>query len=547
MSIDITSTDKVLIQAHDKPLIIHFPQLDEHLAMLNAGGADPEAVAMLTAAAAVPKASTNGWDTVFAIRVPDVNSAIVKQKTSPKDFEKITTDPTYGITSSVQGTFGDWQITLGGDGQNINMRVPIKTGTFTLNKKQTSLNGGEAVIQLKLNFLPPPTKTPPTPKGTNHDLKAKLTPEVSGVPVVSVLNFVWPQGTTDPGVIADSLIKGDLQAWFNDNLKDFVQVFSAVNLNVKADTENLQWLKPTYTSYAYADPISESKDLCDALFGVLCITTSKTDPTTLRHEITSGAIPSGQRSSFLIGEQLFTREVMYPSLPASFKSATLDDFELTNNDTEIILSDRAKDKDVVELDGVKYGAITYHPYLHDYSVQVNDTEIVSTMTVKAQISPGIITYIDITTYNTLILVQKTDGTQTIGYQQTRDTKSSHRVHTSPGVIVTEVIAGIIVAVVGLVAGKLAETIGKRIIIAIIVAIIAGIITAIQEILTEVIAKGVAESMPKIDPVVQAGTDPITWPTQESQFTLTAVGLNMSVQLSGEPGFSGPDTCKKSRG
>ena len=82
-----------------------------------------------------------------------------------------------------------------------------------------------------------------------------------------------------------------------------------------------------------------------------------------------------------------------------------------------------------------------------------------------------------------------------------------------------------------------EIVAKRIIIAVIVAIIAGIITAIQLIITEVIAKGVAAAMPTIDPLIETGTNPITWPTQTSKFTITAVQLNEAVQLSGDPGFA----------
>jgi len=186
---------------------------------------------------------------------------------------------------------------------------------------------------------------------------------------------------------------------------------------------------------------------------------------------------------------------------------------------------------------VKVGAIDYHPYIDSFDLVIDTTEFHTTMEVKVNISPGIDTYITINTWHGLKLETKTNGKQTIGFSETRPYSATHRVHTAPGVIVTEVIAGIIVSVAGLVVGKLADTLAKRIIIAIIVAIIAGIITAIQLIITEVIAKGVAESMPEIDPLIQTGTDPITWPTQQSQFAITAVQLNESVQLSGDPGFA----------
>ncbi|MCC6461681.1 MAG: TULIP family P47-like protein [Saprospiraceae bacterium] len=540
---------KVVLQSHDKPLSFHFPHLDEMLAEQapswvsrseNGSAARLAAAApslLAAAPAAVPKASTNGWDTVYAIRVPDVNQAIVKQKTSPTSFQNSMTDPTYGITTAIKGNFSDWQITLGGDGENLNMVVPVTTGTFTLNNKDTALDGAQLVIQIKLEYLPPPAPSDPTPSGTNHALKPKLTQETQQVLAVSVINLLWPQGK-DPGSIPDALIKGNFEDWFNKNLKDFDQVFSAVDLNVKADQDHLQWLKPKFTGYAYADPTDGQ--LCNALFGVLCITTSDTDPKTLRHELSSGAIPAGQRSTFLIGQQLFMREVIFPGLPSAFKSADIADFKMINNGTEVVLADGAQDK--VQLDDVTYGAITYHPYLDSFDLVINDTEIVTTLTAKVQISPGIITYVDIKTWDTLELVPKTDGTQTIGYKSTRTPTSTHRNDIATWVTVTEVIVGIIAGVVLAVAGKAAQTITRRVIIIIIGCIVAGIIAAIQEILEQVIAKGVAEAMPTIDPVVKSATDTITWPTATSQFTLTNVTLNESIQLSGEPGFAGPNPC-----
>ncbi|MEM7375099.1 MAG: TULIP family P47-like protein [Bacteroidota bacterium] len=541
-------TDNILIQAYDKPISFQLPELDAHLERLNQGGAHPSAAAFLAAASTVPIANTEGWDTIYAIRVPDVNQAIAQQKTSPTSFNNTTKDPKFGLNTTIDGSFGDWQITLRGGGQNVNMAVPVSKGTFTLNGVENKLDGLKVIIQIKMQYYPemPLSLQPPSATGTEHQLKVKLTSDIPEIPVVSVLNLVWPEGVPDPGGIEDALIEANFQDWFNKHLQDFDQVFAAVKLNLRADKNHLKWLKPTHTSYAYSE-IPNTTNLCDAIFGVLCITTSKVDPKTLSQNIPSGAIPKGERSAFLIGRQLFTREAMFTGLPNAFQKGTAkDNFELIDNDTAITLSAKAKNKDVIALDNVKYAGTTYHPFLHNLDVQVNEAEIITTMTVKIQISPGINAFLDIINYHGLQLEKNSNGgTQTLGFIQTRDAKCSHRTVTDPGVIAGEAIAGLIVSVIGLFVGKAAKETAKRIIIAIIVAVIAGIITAIQLIITDVIAKGVENAMPPFDPIIKEGTDPIVWPTATSQFTLTAATLNGSVQISGVPEFIGPNPCSNS--
>ena len=527
-------SDAPVVQAHDDPVVFSFPELHEQIndkareAFVGAATVDSSA----SFAQAAPPADTLGWDTVFAIRATDVNKAIVKQKTTPPTFDS----GDLGGGWSIKGNFNDWQITTGGDGENLNVLVPASSGNMIFGGKTYSLAGAVVTAQYKLELIPGnPPPTAPTKSGSNHKFKPKTTAENANDPIVAAIQVTvpaatqqtWPAGMAPSAVIA--LIQGAFGTFLSNTVQDFTQTFAAVDLNVMADQGSLQWLKPAYTSYAFADGTS----LENSFFGVLTLTSDISRAENLKHELAPSAIPTNQRSAFLISQQLFMQQAILPGLPHAFKSASASDFKLINNDTEVVNTT----KDTVQLDSVKYGAIEYHPYLDSFDLVIDTAEFVTTLTAKVQISPGIVTYIDITTYHGLKLEQKTNGKQTIGFSETRPYKSSHRVHTAPGVIITEVIASLIVAVVGAVVGKMAETIAKRIVIAIIVAIIAGIITGIQLIITEVIAKGVAESMPEIDPLVQTGTDPITWPTQTSNFTITAVGLNMSVQLSGDPGFA----------
>lgn len=532
------TTETPVLEAHDNPVTFSFPHLDEQLKQEAEASHDRTGAAMLAALAGgsnpPPKADTLGWDTVYAIRVPDLNSAIIKQKTSPKTFA--VSEP-LGANSNLKGIFSDWQVTTGADGENMNVLVPATSGTFTFLSQDYDIGGAVFTALFHLNVIPPnPPATAPTKKGTTHQIVVSDKQINKHVPIVSLTKTIiptstsskWPAGLSVSAVTA--LIGSAMSTYLNDNISAFTQTFSAVDLNLKADKDTLQWLTPAFTSYAFADG---GKNINNSFFGVLTLTSDIGRADNLKHELAASAIPTAQRSAFLISQQLFMSQAIFPALPNAFKDASTADFELTNNNTEIINNGSGK----IELDSVKVGAINYHPFLETFDLVINTTELHTTIEVKVEISLGIHTYISINTWHGLHLEKKTNGKQTIGFSETRPYTATHRTVTSPGVIITEFIAGLIISVVGLVVGKIAKTVAKRIVIALIVAIIAGIITAIQLIITEVIAKSVAESMPDIDPLIQTGTNPIVWPTQESKFTVTAVQLNESVQLSGDPGFA----------
>lgn len=101
--------DARVLEAHDKPLVFSFPDLDEDLRTEALEKHDRHGAAFLAAqsggANPPPKADTLGWDTVFAIRMIDVNKAIVKQKTTPPTFS--ASNP-LGEGSSLSGSFAAW-------------------------------------------------------------------------------------------------------------------------------------------------------------------------------------------------------------------------------------------------------------------------------------------------------------------------------------------------------------------------------------------------------------------------------------------------------
>ena len=104
----------------------------------------------------VPIADTLGWDTVFALRLPNVNNALKQPDASPGSF-----DLSLSSDYSIKGDFGPWQITRGGDGKNLYLLAPITSGAMEFNKQSISMAGAQATVVFTLSYIPPQTPPPP--------------------------------------------------------------------------------------------------------------------------------------------------------------------------------------------------------------------------------------------------------------------------------------------------------------------------------------------------------------------------------------------------
>ena len=99
-------------------------------------------------AVAQASAFTYGWDTAFAIRMPDANAAIVKAGSSPKAYAQVAPDKSCSGT----GTFGPWQICKGGDGVLLHMAIPLTTGSMSFQGANYPMAGAVVTIELELRL-----------------------------------------------------------------------------------------------------------------------------------------------------------------------------------------------------------------------------------------------------------------------------------------------------------------------------------------------------------------------------------------------------------
>lgn len=110
-------------------------------------------------------ADTNGWNTVFAIDFTHANKAIAANWPNigdkAKNIDIATTDPDLGTSYKLNGVFDPWQLEIGGDGKNVRMTCPFKSGAYTVNTMGFDLApAGKApatvLIEVGMEWVPDP-------------------------------------------------------------------------------------------------------------------------------------------------------------------------------------------------------------------------------------------------------------------------------------------------------------------------------------------------------------------------------------------------------
>lgn len=468
-------------------------------------------------------ADTFGWDTVFAIPIPDVNSAIVAHKSSPSGFAY--QDAANQVTC--QGTFGDWQICQGGDGSNIRLTMPVSalSGSYAFSGAATPFSYPGTmtlIVQIKLKFIPhTPDGAPSDPTaGTPFHLVVRGESEdPSTDPVASVVATEWPGGDPSPGM-AKYVIEYALGNWFNENLGVFAHVFAVANLNRYIDKGQWAFCNPSYVSYAYID----RDTLADSVLGVLCMTGGRTTSTNIQ-ELTPYAIPSGSRAGFLVSRQRFLADLVLPVLPLKWPQASTSQFQISSDGSALSLIKGQS----IRLPDVSAHGGTYTPKLKGFTLAVQDSTVRFDTYTEVDLGLGVTGWCRTTHWYTVTLAKGSNG-QTLQYTEVQPATMAQGTTQSEGTQVFEwmlLVVGIVATVVlGVLTEGAAFAVGG-----LILGLLLGAAASAPEI-EDLIDKNVA---PSIDLLSFNATNPITW-SGSSAFQLDFAGLNGSLQLGGNPGF-----------
>ncbi|MEJ8853322.1 TULIP family P47-like protein [Variovorax robiniae] len=282
---------------------------------------------------AAGRASTNNWDTAFALNFANANLAIKAQKSSPPSFSG--TKPGGGFSGpaiEVAGTFGDWQLS-GGSGSLAELTLPISGNATAQATPPISLPfKGSAVIQISLQYLPQPGASVPTSNatgGTTDALKPKLTTtDPATQPIVSIITLTLNPEAAD----AKDAVSDVLETWLLANLESFNHTFAAIDLGAVADKGQFQWLVPTMVGYGINNPVGTKPD--DYVFGVMAMTEGRT-AANLGHDVSPNIIPSGCNAGFLISQERFLEKIMKPGISKLFLKASTSDFQVSDDGSTI--------------------------------------------------------------------------------------------------------------------------------------------------------------------------------------------------------------------
>lgn len=449
---------------------------------------------------------TLGWDTVFAIRVTDVNAELRKPGVSPSAFSA-----TVPQVCTAQGTFGPWQIAVGdngGDGTLLRLTIPVPAATLNFQNQDYDASGGTALVELALDFVPQAGVT--LPSGTRQALVAKQ----NGATVREYLH---------PNSLVSALMVDALGIWFNANLADFAYVFATCDLNVALAQAHLQWLAPTHTAYAYHNGSSDE----DSYLGILSMTSGHS-AAGISPQLAGGVIPDGQRAGFLMSQALFLQNIVLPSLPAAFPGSSIASFRL---DPETLAIVNAGD---IAMATVRHAGIDYHPVLEAFSLSIEAGHFLVRSQTRTEISPGITAYAKQSSHQSLVLAVKPDGSQTLQLVADGNPQTAHWWKASEGVQITEYLLAVIGIIVEIVLAAL--TAGASLVVSMIIAaLLVGVAAATPELIGAISSGQVNNDMPSVSSLVLGATSAIRWQGSQ-QFQLGSVLLADAFQMGGDPVF-----------
>jgi hypothetical protein len=472
----------------------------------------------MTAAAAQASADravyTYGWDTAFAIPVPCVNKAIVDHKSSPAGFAMAET------SYSVSARFGDWQITQGGDGKAVRMRLPLSDVqlTFTTTGKLLQFQDGHATVELELHYVPHdgPGADAST-GGTPMALKANPTSNDPDRPVLSVIDLVL---SPTPGTVAGALIQQALADWGSANLAEFAHVFSVVDLNRMVDQGQWGFVTPHYTSYAYLD----GDTLDTSTFAVLCMTGDR-DGSQLSEQISEAAIPPTTVAGFVVSQVRALVDLVRPAIIQAYPGLTNDNFLLNDDQTQLYLTSGTQ----VALPPVTQSGSVYYPQLENLTVESLGQVITLTSYTTTAVAAGITAWCTTVHQYTVTLAGSSNG-QTLAFTSVGQPSIIHGITQSPGSQLTQLIIDIVAGVALLLLVILTD--GAALVIG---GLVLGLIIGADQLVPALIKKLNTDDSPAIDLMLVNAVDPIKW-TASRDFKLQYASLNASLQLGGDPLF-----------
>ena len=444
------------------------------------------------------------WDTAFAVRIEDVNRVLATSGVGPSKFDVALPDQNL----SASGTFNAWQITRGGGGNLIHLKLPLTATVQAGTPPVATTVTGTATIEVRLDFVPSAAGS------GNRQLRVQTQPP-PGVQAVTLVGI-------DPKPVFSMRIdlKLLLEEWLNTHLDVFAYVFAAIDLNRTAAKGPFQWLQPTSVGYAYTDLGSDS-----GVLAILCMTEGRSGAG-LSPAVPTGAAPAPQQATFCISRERLVGSILLPAMRRVFRGSSLSDFKLSDSGDSIGLAGSAVSFQVTP----KGSKTTYDVNVDSLLVEIDGDCLHMVVETSTDVAPGVVAHCRTEDWLNLMIGKTPQGAQTLTYSPAKAAHVEHWTDRATWVTVTEIALGI----AALVAAIAAWVTGGATLI--ITALILGILSGLAIVLDVSISWANENSAPAIDDLVLDCTAPIVW-TDSGKFALKSAGLNDALLLTGDPAFA----------
>lgn len=338
-------------------------------------------------------ADTAGWDTVYALKVGVINEALADyfapggRCSSSMAFTQ-SLDGTNAVTMT--GEFGAWQITTGGSGEQINLRIPIVSGTATINgigldTPTIDLAGAAIIVRASLGFhavdfhavdAAAPAPRPGASAGAATQATAAALKVVTGgsapatgsaadirsaaktatssaapadqaVTVAGVIDLGLGHLSQGSQTTASTFIEALAKMWIADNLWMFDYVFLTIDVAETAAQGEWAWITPTFVGYAITDLLDADGHplpVENSIMAVMSLTEGRLpgrqpDGSTIAvsPSVSVSAIPTnpGVNAGFLIQPGLLLEKIFAVNMPTLFSGATSSDFIVSSDSLTI--------------------------------------------------------------------------------------------------------------------------------------------------------------------------------------------------------------------
>jgi hypothetical protein len=315
---------------------------------------------------------TFGWDTVYALGIEKVNAVLASRR--DQLILAFDSQAGEGLPVSAQGEFGDWAVVTGGSGSILHLRLTISSGTYRLASenpvRELPLSGVGLTVAVQLKLLPSTSD----PKLQELRFDIATAGEMGDKPAPGVIT---PVALHDPSgkftEVDKALLSAMLTSFIAANANRISFVFATINLVPPGENS---WLTPVRSAYAYADRSGTS-----GMLAILSVTTDR-NIADLPRGIDAALLTHSYDAAFAISRDLFLGNVIWPNLPQVFGNGTsmgsfaLRDGALVNTTT-------------VALDGIKVGAITYHPEVRQLSITTSADGLASAYAGETNLKAGI--------------------------------------------------------------------------------------------------------------------------------------------------------------